>query len=32
VPYTEALKHKDNVYEETHDICDISGHGGSCGV
>jgi ribonucleoside-diphosphate reductase alpha chain len=32
VPYTEALKHKDNVYEETHDICDITGHGGSCGV
>jgi ribonucleoside-diphosphate reductase alpha chain len=32
VPYSEALKHKDNVYEETHDICDITGHGGSCGV
>lgn len=32
VPYEEALKHKDNVYEEVHDICDISGHGGSCGV
>lgn len=32
VPYAEALKHKDNVYEETHDICDITGHGGSCGV
>ena len=31
VPYEEALKHKDIVYEE-HDICDISGHGGSCGV
>ncbi len=30
VPYAEALKHKDNVYEETHDICYISGHGGSC--
>lgn len=32
VPYTEALKHKDNVYEEVVDICDITGHGGSCGV
>lgn len=31
VPYEEALKHKDMVYDE-HDICDISGHGGSCGV
>jgi ribonucleoside-diphosphate reductase alpha chain len=32
VPYAEALKHKDNVYEETHDICEITNHGGSCGV
>jgi ribonucleoside-diphosphate reductase alpha chain len=31
VQYEEALKHKDIVYEE-HDVCDISGHGGSCGV
>lgn len=31
VPYEEALKHKDVVYEEL-DICDISGKGGSCGV
>lgn len=31
VPYEEALKHKDIIYEE-HDICDITGHGGSCGV
>jgi ribonucleoside-diphosphate reductase alpha chain len=31
VPYEEALKHKDVVYEE-NDICDISGKGGSCGV
>ena len=31
VPYEEALKHKGTVFEE-HDICDISGHGGSCGV
>ena len=31
VPYEEALKHKDVVYEEV-DICDITGKGGSCGV
>ena len=31
VPYTEALKHKDVVYDEV-DICEITGHGGSCGV
>lgn len=31
VPYEEALKHKDVVYDEV-DICDITGHGGSCGV
>jgi ribonucleoside-diphosphate reductase alpha chain len=31
VPYEEALKHKDAVYEE-HDVCDITGKGGSCGV
>ena len=31
VPYEEALKHKDVVYEE-NDICDISGKGGSCGI
>jgi ribonucleoside-diphosphate reductase alpha chain len=30
--YEEALKHKDKVYEETHDICELTGHGGSCGV
>jgi ribonucleoside-diphosphate reductase alpha chain len=30
VPYEEALKHKDAVYEEV-DICDISGKGGTCG-
>jgi ribonucleoside-diphosphate reductase alpha chain len=29
--YEDAIKHKGAVYEE-HDICDISGHGGSCGV
>lgn len=32
IPYEDALKHGDKVFEETHDICDISGHGGSCGV
>jgi ribonucleoside-diphosphate reductase alpha chain len=32
VSYSEALRHKDNVYEEVVDICDITGHGGSCGV
>ena len=31
IPYEEAIKHKGTVFEE-HDICDISGHGGSCGV
>ena len=31
VPYEEALKHKDVVYDEI-DICEITGHGGSCGV
>jgi ribonucleoside-diphosphate reductase alpha chain len=31
VPYEEAIRHKDVVYEEL-DICDISGKGGSCGV
>lgn len=31
VPYEEALKHKDVVYDEV-DICDLTGHGGSCGV
>ena len=31
VPYEEALKHKGVIFEE-HDICDISGKGGSCGV
>lgn len=31
IPYETAMKHKGTVFEE-HDICDISGHGGSCGV
>lgn len=29
--YEEAMKHKGTVFEE-HDVCDISGKGGSCGV
>ena len=32
VPYEEAMKHKDIIYEETIDICEYTGHGGSCGV
>ena len=31
VPYEDAVGKKGVVYEE-HDICDITGHGGSCGV
>jgi len=31
VDYNEAIKHKGIVYTE-HDVCDITGHGGSCGV
>lgn len=31
VDYQEALKHKDIIYEE-NDVCDITGHGGSCGI
>ncbi len=29
--YETALQHKGTVFEE-HDVCDITGHGGSCGV
>jgi ribonucleoside-diphosphate reductase alpha chain len=35
VPYSEAVNKLGEVFEEsveTHDICDITGHGGSCGV
>tara|TARA_R100000963_G_C4638599_1_gene102372 strand:- start:610 stop:1833 length:1224 start_codon:yes stop_codon:yes gene_type:complete len=35
VPYEEALNKLGEEFEEsleTHDICDITGHGGSCGV
>jgi len=31
VPYEEARKNKDVIYEEV-DICDLTGKGGSCGV
>jgi len=31
VEYDKAMKHKGTVFEE-HDICDITGKGGSCGV
>ena len=31
VDYNDAVKHKGTVFEE-HDICEISGHGGSCGI
>ena len=31
VPYEEAIRHKDTIYEET-DVCEYTGHGGSCGV
>lgn len=31
VSYEEALKHKGIVYQE-HDICQITGNGGSCGI
>lgn len=31
VDYQDAIKHRGIVYQE-HDICDISGKGGSCGV
>ncbi len=31
VDYEEAVKHKGIIFEE-HDVCELSGHGGSCGV
>lgn len=31
VPYEEAMRHKDVIFDET-DICTYTGHGGSCGV
>lgn len=32
VPYEDAIKHKDAIYDEVIDICEWTGHGGSCGV
>ena len=32
VPYEEAKKLEGETFTETHDICDISGSGGSCGI
>ena len=32
VPYREASNKQGEEIIETHDICDITGHGGSCGV
>lgn len=32
VPYEDAIKHKDAIYDEVVDICEYTGHGGSCGV
>ena len=32
VPYEEAKKFEGETFVETHDICDISGNGGSCGI
>ena len=32
VPYFEAAMHLGEVFTETHDICDITGHGGTCNV
>ena len=32
VPYSEASNRQGEEIVETHDICDITGHGGSCGV
>lgn len=30
VPYEEAVKHKDAIYDEVIDICEYTGHGGTC--
>lgn len=33
VPYTEAIKHDGQEFvEQTHDICEIGGKGGTCGI
>jgi ribonucleoside-diphosphate reductase alpha chain len=31
VPYEEAIKHKDMIFDEI-DVCEYTGHGGSCGI
>jgi ribonucleoside-diphosphate reductase alpha chain len=31
VPYEDAIKHKDIIFEE-NDVCLLTGHGGTCGV
>lgn len=31
IDYETALQHKGTVFEE-HDVCELTGHGGSCGV
>jgi ribonucleoside-diphosphate reductase alpha chain len=31
VPYEDAVKHKDVIFDEI-DVCEYTGHGGSCGV
>ena len=32
VPFDEAMQYKGQVFNESHDICDISGKGGTCGA
>ena len=32
VPYEEAAKNEGNVYSESHDVCEITGKGGTCGA
>ena len=31
VPYSEAMKHKDMIFDEV-DLCEYTGKGGGCGV
>lgn len=31
VPYAEAMKHKGTVFEESIDVCEYTGKGGTCG-
>jgi len=32
IAYEEAMKHKDQIFEEVVDICEMTNRGGSCGV